>query len=214
MFCLGALFGDYDHDRPSRTRDKPIPGRLVADIRVGEQSGKACRDLRCGNWAAWRGKKMCLPDRPFSPYRPNTHWRTRVSIENFCQVTVRLKARNIGCSDWGCDRARPSRTRYEPIPGRLVADIRVGEQSGKAWRDLRCGNRVDWGIRKRIGCFVQRQQAGLHQLLRLPTHLLGLFNPFLDQRNAIVTVGLSQAVVELANGLVITTVENKILGSG
>src|SRR5690625_4668732 len=101
MFCLGALFGDYDHDRPSRTRDKPIPGRLVADIRVGEQSGKACRDLRCGNWAAWRGKKVCLLDRPFSPYRPNTHLRTRVSIENFCQVTVTLKARDLGCSVWG-----------------------------------------------------------------------------------------------------------------
>src|SRR5690625_6170711 len=57
-----------------------------------------------------------LPDRPFAPYRPNTHWRTRVSIENFCQVTVTLKARNTGCS-------------------------------------------------------VQRQQARLHQLLRLPTHL-------------------------------------------
>src|SRR5690625_4939161 len=39
----------YERDRPSRTRYKPIPGRLVADIRVGEQSGKACHALRCGN---------------------------------------------------------------------------------------------------------------------------------------------------------------------
>ena len=37
-----------ERDRPSRTRYEPIPGRLVADIRVGEQSGKACRTLRWG----------------------------------------------------------------------------------------------------------------------------------------------------------------------
>src|SRR5690625_72639 len=69
-----------------------------------------------------------LPDRPFAPYRPNTHWRTRVSIENFCQVTVTLKARNTGCSVW-CLQARLHQ--------------QIGRAAGRGW--LACG-RPGWRI--------------------------------------------------------------------
>src|SRR5690625_2525762 len=48
----------------------------------------------------------------------------------------------------GGERDRPSRTRYGPIPGRLVADIHVGEQSGKACRALRSANLGDWGTKE------------------------------------------------------------------
>src|SRR5690625_59146 len=54
----------------------------------------------------------------------------------------------------GGERDRPSRTRYGPIPGRLVADIRVGEQSGKACHALRCGNLDDLGIKDEYTKFV------------------------------------------------------------
>src|SRR5690625_3334295 len=54
----------------------------------------------------------------------------------------------------GYERDRPSRTRYKPIPGRLVADIRVGEQSGKACHALRCGNLEDLGIKDEYTKFV------------------------------------------------------------
>src|SRR5690625_2549126 len=54
----------------------------------------------------------------------------------------------------GGERDRPSRTRYEPIPGRLVADVRVGEQSGKACHARRCGNQEGLGTKDQCTKFV------------------------------------------------------------